>query len=206
MVLLMKLKIIPILIVLLFFSGCVYQIEERAQYRYLGHYLSETVDFFELNGTGPNRNALVNNHFNLPNNGTYFLLNISWDASHEWVQGNNGLHEVTHNFTYHVELTPPDGTVCSPGNSVNNSTDLIHRTGHLEMICKLNNIPNETKYGSIPKLESEKNLIDLYQGAGQWYLNLSISPYYWCGNSHATTHWNMTAQLEQYYYVIERTK
>ncbi len=201
----MKIKIVSLLIILLFLAGCTFQ-HENTTNKFKIHYLTGSVTIFDLNQTDALTDTLVNNHFNIPKNGTTLFLNLTWDASQEPKLTGNGTQMFTHNFTYHLEFFPPDGTVCYPGNNITNGTDLKKRTGNIKVVCHLNNTPGNTTFAAHNMSEAEESQVSGYNGTGLWHFNMShhfkISDMPPCPR----THWTLTAELEQYYYIVDKTK
>jgi len=200
----MKLKVIPLLVVLILICGCTYRPEE-SKAKYIIHY--STMSSPLISNYSSYALELVNAHFDVPENGTLLFVNLTWDASQEQVMASNGsLVMVTHNFTYHLEIFPPrkDSTVCYPGNKTSNGTDLEVRKGNLRVRCMLNNLPEEKMVLAYNRTDAEKNVVEGQVGAGRWYMNLTVTPRVWCGNSHARTHWTLTTDVITYFPVIER--
>ena len=146
------------------------------------------------------------NHFTIPNNGTILYLNLTW-VSYVTPKGysmNNKTPYRPKNYTYHLELFPSDDTVCIPGNDLKNWTNNETWTGQIKVICMLNSKPNNTQNSTPYRNEAKNYQVMSYQGVGQWALNITYNKFILgCPfPPHYITQWNLTAELEQYYYVI----
>jgi hypothetical protein len=201
----MKIKIISVLVILFFLAGCTFQ-KEKTTPSFKIHYLNQPVKLFDLNRTDYGTEAHIKKYFIVPQNGSILFLNLTWDASAEHINPGNASQMKTHNFTYYLEITPPDKTVCNPSNNMSNTTDLVKRTGNIKLTCFLNNPPDNITVEANSKFDAEKNQVIGSVGTGKWYLNMSYRIKVSDFPPVPRTNWTMTAELEQYYYIVHKIK